>query len=182
MHGIIFQELQQYVETNLGNDAWDALLKGAGMPGRVFMPTQAYPDEDALALVTTASNITGNPAPAILEDFGKYLVPDLYKLFGMLIRTEWKTLDVLENAERSIHTAVKAKDPKAQPPSLSCIRTAPDEVTIDYRSPRKMCGVAVGIAKGLAEHYGESIEVTHDVCMLKGDPNCVIKFKLVPIP
>lgn len=179
MHGIILQELQKYVEEKLGNEAWGNLLKESGMPDRVFMPTQAYPDEEVVALVTTASRLTNNPVAAILEDFGKYIVPDLYKLFGMLIRPEWKTLDVVENADRSIHTAVRAKDSNASPPEFNCSRPSPNEVVIDYRSPRKMCAVAVGIAKGLAEHYNEKIEVTHDTCMLEGSPNCTIRFKYV---
>ncbi len=179
MHGIIFQELQQYVETKLGNETWVSLLQAAGMEGRVFMPTKSYPDEEATALVTIASEMTGTPAADILEDFGKFIVPDLYKLFGMLIRPEWKTLDVVENAERSIHTAIRAKDPNAKPPELACTRLGPDEVLIEYSSDRKMCAVAVGIAKGIAEHYSEKLEVTHDTCMLKGDPHCKIGFKRV---
>ncbi len=179
MHGIIFQELQQYVEEKLGGEAWASLLQESGMPGRVFMPTQVYPDDDAVVLVTTASKITGNPAGAILEDFGKYIVPDLYKLFGMLIRPEWKTLDVVEHTEQSIHTAVRAKDPSAAPPAITCHRQGPKEVLVEYRSARKMCSVAIGIVKGLAEHYGENIEVVEETCMLKGDESCKIRITLL---
>jgi len=64
MHGIIFSELKKYVDDRLGGAAWGALLEKAGLSGRIYMPVQEYPDADAVKVVTTASAITGRPAPA----------------------------------------------------------------------------------------------------------------------
>jgi hypothetical protein len=33
MHGVIFAELRKYVDTKLGRDVWDDLLKEAGLGG-----------------------------------------------------------------------------------------------------------------------------------------------------
>lgn len=44
-----------------------------------------------------------------------------------------------------------------------------------YRSERKMCGVAVGIVRGLASHYAETVEITEPSCMLSGAPACRIE-------
>ena len=45
---------------------------------------------------------------------------------------------------------------------------------IHYTSARKMCGLAKGIAKGVARHYNESITLREDKCMNKGDAACQI--------
>jgi predicted hydrocarbon binding protein len=39
-----------------------------------------------------------------------------------------------------------------------------------------MCAFAIGIAKGLAKHYNETIEVSQTKCMHKGEPHCEIVF------
>ena len=54
---------------------------------------------------------------------------------------------------------------------------SPAEVVVLYRSPRRMCGFARGIARGIARHYGETVEITDLSCMLKGQPQCTIAVK-----
>src|SRR6185369_7782403 len=97
------------------------------------------PDSEAVALVTAASRITGTPVSGVLEDFGAFIVPDLLATYGSSVRPEWKTLDVLENTERVMHSAVRVRNHNAQPPRLICERLGPQEVVINYSSQRKMC-------------------------------------------
>jgi len=51
-------------------------------------------------------------------------------------------------------------------------RRGPDEVVLVYTSPRQMCALAIGIGKGLAKHFKETIRVDQTMCMLKGAPKC----------
>ena len=53
---------------------------------------------------------------------------------------------------------------------------------IDYRSTRRLCQVAEGIASGLGVHYGEQVEVSQSQCMLRGDARCAITVTLVTPP
>ncbi|HJU65979.1 MAG TPA: 4-vinyl reductase, partial [Gemmatimonadaceae bacterium] len=62
-------------------------------------------------------------------------------------------------------------------PYLKASRPSPTEVIIDYGSPRKMCHVAKGIARGLAAHFDERVEVGETECMLKGDARCLIRIR-----
>jgi hypothetical protein len=179
MHGIILQELQQFIEDHLGVEAWDGITEEAGVSPTDFQPTRVYPDESVTALISALSGRTGRAAADFLEDFGRYIVPDLFKLYGALIPAGWKTLDVVENAGKNIHIAVRMKQPDASPPALECSRSDPDEVVIHYSSERKMCGIAVGIAKGVAERYREQIAVTEEECMLQGRPACIIKVRKI---
>jgi hypothetical protein len=179
MHGIIFVELKKYVDAKLGPDAWGRLLDTAGMRGRLFMPVEEYPDADAARLVSTASQMTGLAADAILQDFGEFITPDLLRMYGALLDRKWKTLDVIANTEETIHRVVRARNPGAQPPQLRCERNG-NELTIVYTSGRRMCGVAKGIVRGLARHFAEQVDLRETACMLKGAPACRIVVAAAP--
>lgn len=180
MHGTIFSELQKYVTTNLGADNWTALKGAAGIDRpQDYDPLEVYPDEELGALVSTASRITGTPAPALLESFGEFVAPDLLDMYWALIPPEWRTLDVLENTEKTIHDVVRLKQHGALPPYLHATRTAPDEVTIVYTSERKLCPVARGITRGIARHYNESVTIDDRTCMHRGDADCTLVVRKV---
>lgn len=178
MHGIIFSELRKYVDNRLGKDAWDKLMAEAGMSkSKMYLAIEEYPDQDAVALVTAASKITGKSAQAILEDFGEFIAPDLIRMYANLIDSSWNTLDLIEHTERTMHTVVRIKNKGAKPPELQVSRASKNEVVITYSSPRKMCAVAKGIAKGIAKHYNERVAVTESSCMLQGRGSCKISVK-----
>lgn len=179
MHGLIFSELKKYVTTKLGPAAWPALLKEANLANRIYLTGDTYPDAEAVALVSAASRITKQPAGAILEDFGEFITPDLIETYRPFIKSKWKTLDMIEHTEETIHKAVRLRDPGAAPPQLKSRRVSPREVEIVYKSARKMCGVAKGIARGVAKHYGEQVSVTESSCMHQGAPQCTISIKLM---
>ncbi len=134
MHGIIFSELRKYVETKMGSEGWNELLAKAGLGKRIYLPIQEYPDEDMLALVGTASEVLEAPAEAILEDFGVFIAPALLGLYRTLVKPDWKTLDLLENTEHTIHSVVRARNPGARPAKLTAVRAAPD--TVDLTTAR----------------------------------------------
>jgi len=174
MHGIIFSELEKYTDKKLGAGAWKKLVAEAGLGTKTYLVTSSYPDTEAVALITTASRITNLPVPAILEDFGAFIVPSLLSLYKPLVKKDWKTLDLIEHTEETIHKVVRLQNPGAAPPALIVKRLSPREVVITYTSQRKMCG----IAKGIAAHFHEKITIGETTCMLRGDPSCVIAVKL----
>lgn len=174
MHGTIFAELKRYVDAKLGATAWVELLRSAGLPNRMYLAIQAYPDEEVVQIVTAASKKTGNPPGAILEDFGEFIAPALLSMYRTLINPNWKTLDVIENTEKTIHRVVRLQHADAAPPYLNASRTAPNEVTVVYTSPRRLCAVAKGIMRGLSVHFGEVMTIDEKRCMHKGAAECVM--------
>lgn len=179
MHGIILNQLQSYVTKGHGAATWRQLLETAGVGSRTYLASKTYPDEEVVAIVGAASKLTGTPAEAILEDFGAFIVPALLETYGPLLKKEWRTLDLLENTETVIHKVVRFDNPGADPPQLVIERRAPDVAVLQYSSARKMCSVAKGIAKGIAGHYGETLRITDEACMNRGDPSCRITFQTV---
>ncbi len=159
MHGIIHAQLKQFVETNLGAEAWKAVLTEAGLGNKIYLSNTTYGDEEAVAIVTAASKLTSKPAEDILENFGEFIVPALMSTFRAMVKPGWKTLELLLNTEETIHKAVRIKQPGAQPPRLQFQQTGPNTLQFNYNSPRRMAAVAKGIMKGVAKHYGETIDI-----------------------
>src|SRR5688500_2403354 len=106
MHGIIFSELKKYIDARLGGSPWNDLLRDSEIGPKLYLATQAYPDEEVMSIVTTASRNTNTPVPAILEDFGEFIAPDLLGMYRTLVMKEWRTLDILEHTEETIHRVV----------------------------------------------------------------------------
>ena len=182
MHGMIFSELQSYAEDKLGPGSWNAVLKRAGLEQSVYFPIQEYPDCEASALIAAVSTATRRNLSLVLEDFGEFIAPTLMKLHGHLLLPEWKTIDVIDHTEGTIHSVVRMKDPAAAPPHLTTKRLGQDEVLLVYTSPRKMCALAVGISRGLAKHFEETIVANHRMCMHRGAPRCEIIFRKMREP
>ena len=174
MHGFIFGELKKMVDAKLGGDGWRRIMSEAGLGAKLYMSVGEYPDSDAAAIVSAVAASTGLAPKAVLEGFGEFIAVDLLSLYGHLVKPAWRTLDVLENTEETIHRVVRTRNPGAKPPQLTTVRDGND-VVITYSSKRRMCGVAIGIVRGLARHYGESVRVDELSCMANGAPACRIR-------
>jgi predicted hydrocarbon binding protein len=181
VHGVILSELQKYVDARHGSAAWPSLLRDAGLGTKLFSPFQTYPDAEVMAIVAAASRVTGKPVGIILEDFGEFMAPDLLALYRALIKPEWRTLDLLEHTEVTIHRVVRARSPEAKPPELKVARIRENEVVINYASPRKLCAVAKGIVRGIARHFGERISLIDIACMQRGAPQCTVSVRTLPV-
>lgn len=179
MHGLIANQLRSYAVARHGREAWRAALAASGgaLPEAPALD-QIYPDQAIVGVVVALAERTGNSVPAFLEDFGAFLAPTLLRVYEPLVRPEWRTLDVIEHVEERIHTAVRLRDPSAGPPYLTARRVSPTEVEVVYTSPRRLCFLAEGIARGMAGHFREAIAVLQTECMHRGDARCLISVRL----
>jgi tRNA A-37 threonylcarbamoyl transferase component Bud32 len=175
MHGLIFLQFQRFAQKQGSIKDWESLLREAQLTSKSYSPARAYPDEDILALVAAAGRLLNMPTGAVLDAFGEFVAPELIRLYARLINPAWKALDLIENTEKLIHTAVRVGNPGAEPPVLHCTRSTKDELQIVYSSGRQLCSFAKGIVKGVARHYGEIVHVTEDACMVRGYPFCALQ-------
>jgi len=160
MHGIIHSKLNNFVVENFGPEAWDKVMSKAELQDKFYLLGEPYPDEDAIKIVTVASELTGLTVNELLEDFGRFIVPSLLTLYDVLINKEWRTEELLLNAENTIHSVVRIKNKGATPPELHFERIQPGLLKFVYTSRRQMHPVAVGIMKAIAEHFGEQIIIS----------------------
>lgn len=156
MHGTIFTLLKRYVQTQYDHSTWVKLVEQAGLKSGDFSHKEVYPDEHMYALIGRAAEATGIPAGELHEKFGEYLVPDLMYMYQKYVDPDWRTLEMLENTELSLHNQVRREHPENAPPVLKVERLNENEVMINYVSPRRMGGLAVGIVRGLAVYFDEA--------------------------
>ena len=178
MHGIVFEQLREYVWRNHGAESWTALLAEAAPDRRFYAPDTDYPDEELEGLLAAATRKTGATRTELLTDFGTFIAPTLIDLYRPLIPSDWGLLDLLQNVEETIHHIVRLDDPTAAPPRLRVERPDANKVLIHYDSKRHMCALAKGIVVGLQREYGQSVEMEDLACMERGDPECTIEVRL----
>ena len=181
MQGIMFVELSGFVEELLGPKAWKEALVEAGLDDREYTLDAPGPDDEFLALVTSAATRAGRELQSVLEGFGEYVAPHLLGgEYGPLVDPDWDLLDFLEHTEAAIHTVVRERDPRSRPPKLRVVRPLPDQILVLYESSRRMCSVAKGIIRGAARHYDQEIQISEPRCMLAGATRCEITVRTVP--
>lgn len=121
----------------------------------------------------------GVSADVLWEDFGAFLAEPLLAIYGSLVDPTWRTLELLQHTEETIHKVVRMHRAGAAPPRLEVERTASDEACVTYTSARRLCALARGIIRGVAAHYGEEVAIDQPLCMHRGDSSCLIRVKLV---
>jgi heme-NO-binding protein len=173
MYGIIFTELEKFAEQNIGLEAWSNMLDKAGFRGRIFEINKVYPDEIIFSLIEQASLSTGISKTKLIKAFGEFIVPDLIRIYRVLLNPEWDFFDMLENAENYIHRVIRLKNPGANPAIINSHRIGPNEIEINYHSKRKLCPLAEGIILGIAKHYAIEVEITQKSCMYDGQAECL---------
>ena len=178
MHGLIVNQLRQYVVTKYDRETWEKLRLGTGVAiAEGPVPINAiYPDADVVAIVGAASEAAGISAATLLEDFGAFIAPALLRVYEPLIPKAWGTLDILEHTEETIHTVVRRQDGGiALPPYLKVERASPALAIVEYTSPRRLCDVARGIVRGISEELRERVEIEQPECMMRGDSRCLLR-------
>ncbi|MFM7136557.1 MAG: heme NO-binding domain-containing protein, partial [Planctomycetota bacterium] len=176
MHGLIFFYIQKFAES-LPKGLADASVAGSGTSSIVrqaghYLPSGSYPDGDAMALLQAVAAARGEPLGDTVTTFGEFLAPHLVKVAGQLVDPAWRTLDLVEHTEELIHAMIRVSKPGAEPPVLEAVRNGPQELHLVYSSRRRLCLLATGLVRGLARHFGETVEIEEPGCMLRGDPFC----------
>lgn len=176
MHGLIFFYIQKFTES-LPKGLASAAGAGSGQSTIArqaghYLPSGSYPDGDAVALLQAVAEARGEPLADTLTRFGEFLAPHLVKVAGPLVDPAWRTLDLVQHTEELIHAMVRVEKPGAEPPVLETARVGPQELQLVYSSRRRLCQLATGLVRGLARHFGETVEIEQPGCMLQGDPFC----------
>ena len=116
MHGIIFSELKKFVNFRSGEKVWDEILYETGIGFKHYLPIQEYPDHELMLIIDGIARKESGTSIDLLEQFGEFIVPSLMGMYKTLIKREWRTLDLLEHTEETIHSIVRLKNPGSSPP------------------------------------------------------------------
>lgn len=154
VHGSIFFLLKKFIDHTQGPGSWNKYLSEHNLSDD-FAITDNYPIEEIGAILQSASTHTGKSVHQLLEEFGIYMVPDLFHLYASYLQPEWKTFDVVMYTESVMHGAVRKLNSTAHPPILNVTRVSDKLLMVDYFSKRRLGALAVGIIKGIAIYFKE---------------------------
>lgn len=174
MHGVVFSELKEFVETEHGEEQWQSVVESAETSTNSYLAISTYPDDDLVALLEAAETATGQSQETILNSFGRFAAPGLLQKYDTFLDNDWGVLDVLEHTEDAMHKAVRLKEDDAEPPELDCQRASEDEVLIEYTSELQLCKFGEGLINGIVDEYGTTVDIDQTQCMLEGDNHCEI--------
>ena len=172
MKGIIFTSLGDMVEEKFGLEIWNTLLQEADLPsGGLYTAGGTYPDGEMFSLLMTLSTLVKIEPAELIETFGVYMFPVLAGKYPNFL--EQKNLkDFLKSIDEVIHLEVHKLYPDASLPSITYEDPAPNELILNYRSPRKLCALAMGLIRGAADHFKVKVTIKQTECMLKGADHC----------
>ncbi len=161
MKGVIFTEFLDMVEQAFSADMVDDLIEATSPASQgAYTAVGTYSHEEIVAMVVELSRRSATPVPDLLEAFGSHLFARFTVLYPGLMPAATTSLDFLASIEGVIHTEVLKLYPDAQLPRLTALRVDDSHLTLEYRSPRGMADLAVGLIKGCAHHFGEDLAIT----------------------
>jgi hypothetical protein len=175
VHGLIFASLRDYLLTEHGSAVAGDVT--AGEPQ--YTLSEAYPDEQFLALLERACARTGLSLEELLFEFGVFTAATTFRrLYSALFDHHSTARDFLLTVETPIHDVVRVALPEARPPELQVADLGDDGLEIVYTSPRRICAMLRGLVEGTGRVYGETIEVEQPECMHHGGSACrfVLRF------
>ena len=159
MKGIVFNSVEEAVTELHGAETWDELVERAGVSG-AYTALGSYPDEELLALVGAACELTGQQADDVLRVLGRHALPVLAAQVEELIDRDGHVFDFLASVHGIIHVEVRKLSPEATPPDLMAERLADDVLQLTYRSPRALAPLAEGLIVGAGDMYSQPVAVT----------------------
>lgn len=179
MKGIIFNLLEAVVTKKYGANTWDDLLDAAQVDG-AFTSLGNYPDADLFKLVGAASAALKLPPEVIVRWFGTEMLLLLAGHYPQLFTPHKTARAFILTLNNVIHPEVKKLYPRADTPDFDFDASSPDVLVMDYRSKRKLCALAEGLAEGAATHFGETVHIHHPECMLRGAASCRLELRFAP--
>lgn len=169
MKGLIFSELIRFMEETQSPLFAEQVIAAADLPNdAAFSRIGVYPTAYALKLVVAASEISGAPASALSEAFGKYLFARFTVLYPDILSSYTSAESLLEHVRAHIHQDVKVLYPDATPPEVTAHKQD-GQFMIEYRSHRPLAHIAFGLMQGCLDHFDDPRAIEWVQCSEKGD-------------
>ena len=163
MYGLINKAIHDFVLDQFDKETWDRITERAGVPGKVYEPMTQYPDAETYTLVASASDVLKMAPEDILVGFGRYWViyTGLHG-YGDLMKSSGNSFEEFVANLDQLHTRVGLAFNDLKPPSFRIKREDVGTLLVTYTSERPgLVPLVEGLFHGLAERFGQSIEIEH---------------------
>lgn len=158
-----------------GEKMWPALLDAAQLEG-IYTSLGNYPDDDFTKLVGAASAALQLSPNEIVRWLGVQAMPLFANKYPKFFQPHTTTLSFVLTVNSIVHPEVRKLYPGAYVPEFDFEVPAPNQLTMRYRSMRRLCALAEGFVEGAATHFGETVAMKHPECMHRGDAHCLLEF------
>ncbi|WP_181880967.1 heme NO-binding domain-containing protein [Crenobacter cavernae] len=161
MLGMVFTEFVEMVESAFSSELADAMLVAAKLPhGGSYTAVGYYPHEEIVRLVAALARLTGEPAEGLVQAFGRHLLKVFSTAHPAFFASKVNAFDLLACVDAEIHREVRKLYPDSQLPTIEVIGRDAQSITLQYRSPRSMEALALGLIEGTGLHYGTPLTIT----------------------
>ncbi|MEZ6135176.1 MAG: heme NO-binding domain-containing protein [Pirellulaceae bacterium] len=159
MKGIVFTELIEMVEKDLGFEIADRMISNSNTPNAgAYTTVGTYDHRELIELVVSLSGESGIPVAELVRIFGKHLFQTFVRLYpGFFERVE-TALDFLPSIETYIHVEVRKLYPDAELPTFQSERTE-SGLTLTYQSKRPFADLAEGLILAAIDHFGDTLSL-----------------------
>ena len=164
MKGIVFTHFLDMVEREFGDEIVELVIDQSNTSTNgVYTSAGTYPAQDMINLVTSLSQITELPPPALYRHYGTYLFDQLYGSYAFFPPEILKnSFSFLASINDLIHVEVHKLYPDAELPSFTTRHHDAQKMVLEYSSSRRMSDLALGLIEGCLQHFKEeaNIELT----------------------
>lgn len=155
MKGVIFTELLDMVESQMGIEMVDTIIEEAKLESEgAYTSVGTYPTWEIEALIERLTYHTGHSREVLLEVFGQFLFGRLAAHYPHFFPEKVDFFDFMASIHDYIHLEVQKLYPDAELPELHVQEKDDESISLLYESSRKMARLARGLIKGCMEHFG----------------------------
>lgn len=162
MYGLVNQAVKSFLVDAHGTATWGRIRAEAGAP-EDYSPLEPYDDSVTYNLVGATSRILGQPADALLYQFGVYWVEHIATAhYVKMIDTSGTTFpSFLRNLDQ-MHERMRVTFPGYRPPSFRVVELDDTRLLVDYYSIRQgLLPFVEGLLQGVAAHFDRDLTITH---------------------
>lgn len=158
MKGTVVSSWVESSRTLYGNNVVDEALKAYGISSTyIFSPLEDVEDKIALGIVEHIGNAVGKNKEEIWFIMGEENVKTFSRLYPGFFRHD-SAYQFLKSMN-DVHIIVMKRFKGAKPPILDVTPISSHEIYFTYRSKRGMGDYLKGLVYGIAQYFGETIEV-----------------------
>lgn len=176
MKGVIFNFLEAFITEGWGEEAYERIVGLCPLHTQEpFVGPNTYPDADLLAIVGKAAETLGVSVPDAVHAFGRFCFPRFAAKYPVFVRDHTHPKTFLQTIDKVIHVEVRKLLKDAEPPRITSVDPAPDELVLSYASARQLCPLVGGLLEGVAAYFHTPIHYQQTRCVRDGSPVCEFK-------
>jgi len=166
------------IEEQQGLAFLNSVIEESKLPsGGSYTQGGQYDPIEIHAILACMERRLGIPEEFLLRSFGEYLLVSMAGLYPVFFEVE-DLKHFLLSVDRHIHVEVEKLYPDSDLPTFEYRDEGGSDLTIFYRSKKKLCALAEGLISGASRHFEEDCSLIHSTCMHRGDPQCTFELSI----